>query len=148
MKRIFLVIASAFVIMSCTPPRSLEYKTYHNFAVRSLGFNKTTVALDLEYYNPNNYGLQLKNSDLDIFINGTLFGHSTSDTLINIPRRGTFILPVTFDLDMKNAFKNAFNALSGKEVSIRLSGKIKVGKGNVFMYFPVKYETNEKFSLF
>ena len=140
-----------FVIMaflSCSSPKALEYKTYHNFSVESLGFNNSTVSLNLEYYNPNNFGMQLKNTDLDIFINGNLLGHSTTDTLINIPRRNTFLVPVKFNVDMQNAFKNAWNTLMGKEVLVRLSGKVRVGKGNVFMSFPINYESKQTFSMF
>lgn len=135
-------------MFSCASPKALEYKTYHNFSVRSLGFNSSTIALDLEYYNPNNFGLQLRNSDLDIFIDGNRFGHSTSDTLIKIPRRSTFILPIKFDVDMQNLFKNAMSTLLGKEVTVKLTGKLKVGKGNVFLSFPLNYESKETFSLF
>jgi LEA14-like dessication related protein len=134
--------------LSCSSPKALEYKTYHNFSVESLGFNNSTVSLNLEYYNPNNFGMQLKNTDLDIFINGNLLGHSTTDTLINIPRRNTFLVPVKFNVDMQNAFKNAWNTLMGKEVLVRLSGKVRVGKGNVFMSFPINYESKQTFSMF
>jgi LEA14-like dessication related protein len=134
--------------LSCSSPKALEYKTYHNFSVESLGFNNSTVSLNLEYYNPNNFGMQLKNTDLDIFINGNLLGHSTTDTLINIPRRDTFLVPVKFKVDMRNVFKNAWNTFLGKEVLVRLSGKVKVGKGNMFMSFPINYETKQTFSMF
>lgn len=148
MKKWLSLVFVVFVIMSCSPPRALEYKTFHNFSVKNIGFAKSTITLDLEYYNPNNFGMQLKNSDLDIFIDGNFLGHSQSDSLIQIPRRGNFILPVRFDVDMKNVFKNALNTLIGKEVTVRLTGKIKAGKGNVFMSIPVKYEMQERFSLF
>ena len=92
--------------------------------------------------------MQLKNSDLDIFIDGNLLGHSSFDTLISIPRRNTFILPIKFDVDMQNIFKNAWNTLIGKEVLVRLTGKLKIGKANVFMSLPVNYETKETFSMF
>lgn len=143
-----LVIFLATVILSCAAPKSLEYKTFHNFSIQQLGFNQSTISLELEYYNPNNFGMQLKSTDLDIFIDKNLLGHSTTDTLIKIPRRGTFMVPVKFNVDMRNAFKNAFNALTGKEIVIRLEGKIRAGKGNVFMSVPVKYETKQTFSLF
>ncbi|MEP7252550.1 MAG: LEA type 2 family protein [Ginsengibacter sp.] len=146
--RKLLFIFCAISLYSCASPKALEYKTYRNFSVQKLGFNNTTVALDLEYYNPNNFGLQLRNTDLDIFINGSKFGHSASDTLINIPRRSTFILPIKFDVNMQNIFKNAMNTLLGKEVTVRLSGKLRVGKGNIFMSFPLNYESKETFSLF
>ena len=143
---IYVFVIMAF--LSCSSPKALEYKTFRNFSVEKLGFNNSTISLDLEYYNPNNYGLQLKSTDLDIFINGNLLGHSSLDTLIRIPRRDTFSIPVKFDIDMQNAFKNAWYTLTGKEVLVRLSGKVRVGKANVFMSFPVEYETKETFSLF
>ncbi len=134
--------------LSCSSPKALEYKTYHNFSIKSLGFNSSTIALDLEYYNPNNFGLQLRSTDLDIFINGNMFGHSSNDTLVNIPRRNSFILPIKFNINMQNIFKNAWNTLLGKEVTVKLTGKLKVGKANVFMMLPVNYETKETFTLF
>lgn len=137
-----------WAILSCSAPKALEYKTYHNFSIQKLGFSSSTIKLDLEYYNPNNFGMQLKNSDLDIFIDGNLLGHSSFDTLIRIPRRDTFTLPIKFDVDMQNIYKNAWNTLLGKEVLVRLTGKLKVGKANVFMSLPVNYETKQTFSLF
>ena len=133
---------------SCSSPKELEYQSFHNFSVETLGFNKSTVSLDIAYYNPNNFGMQLKNSDLDIFINGNLLGHSSFDTLIRIPRRDTFTLPVKFDVNMQNLYKNAFSTLTGKEVTVKLTGKLRIGKANVFMSLPVNYETKETFSLF
>lgn len=134
--------------MSCSSPKSLEYRDYHNFTIDKLGFNNSTVSLEIEYYNPNNFRMQLRNTDLDIFIDGKLFGHSSTDTLIHIPRKDTFSLPVKFNVNMQRLYQNALNTLLGKEVVLRIAGKIKVGKANVFMYFPVNYESKETFSLF
>jgi LEA14-like dessication related protein len=136
------------ILSSCSSPKELEYKTYHNFSIQKLGFDHSTVRLDLEYYNPNKFGMQLRNSDLDIFIDGALLGHSSFDTLIRIPRRNSFILPIKFDVNMQNIYKNAWNTLTGKEVTVKLTGKLKIGKANVFMSLPVNYETKETFSLF
>jgi LEA14-like dessication related protein len=148
MKITFSFFALIMVIMSCSSPKALEYRTLHNFSIQKLGFNNTSVKIDLEYYNPNNYGMQLRNSDLDIFIDGNLLGHSTFDTLITIPRRNTFILPIKFDVDMQNIYKNAWRTMTGKEVVVKLTGKLKIGKANVFMSLPVNYESKETFSLF
>lgn len=147
-KLLYLYYVLILTILSCASPKALEYKTYHNFSIQKLGFNVSTITLDLEYYNPNNYGMQLKNSDLDIFIDGNLLGHSSFDTLITIPRKNTFILPIKFDVDMQNIFKNAWSTLIGKEVLVKLSGKLRIGKGNIFMSLPVNYESKETFSLF
>lgn len=149
MKRNFAsVLLMSIAFMSCSSPKALEYKDYRNFSIEKLGFNSSTVKLDLEYYNPNNFRMQLRNTDLNIFINEKLFGHSTTDTLIQIPKRDTFSIPVKFDIDMQTIFKNALYTLIGKEVMVKVTGKVKVGKANVFMYFPINYESKETFSLF
>lgn len=147
-KTTLLYFLLVLTILSCSAPKALEYKTYHNFSVEKLGFNTSAIKLNLEYYNPNNFGMQLKNSDLDIFIDGNLLGHSSFDTLIRIPRRDTFLLPVKFDVEMQNIFKNAWNTLVGKEVVVRLTGKLRIGKANMFMTLPVNYESRQTFSIF
>lgn len=143
---IFMAMIVAF--MSCSSPKAIEYKSYRNFSIENLGFANSTIKLDLEYYNPNNFGMQLRNTDLDIFINGSLFGHSSTDTLIPIPRRDSFFIPIKFVVNMQSLYKNALNTLLGKEVLLKVTGKVKVGKANIFMYFPVNYEAKETFSLF
>ena len=145
---LFLHTIFAFAILGCSSPKELEYQDYKNFRLEKLGFTTSRVTLDLQYYNPNNFGLQLRRTDLDIFINNTFLGHSASDTLINIPRRDTFLLPIQFDTDMKNVFKNAWNTMTGNEVTVKVTGKVKVGKANVFMSMPVNYEGKHKFPLF
>ena len=92
--------------------------------------------------------MQLRNTDLDIFVDGNLLGHSSLDTLIRIPRRDTFSIPLKFDVNMQSIFKNAWNTLIGKEVLVKLEGKVKIGKANVFMNLPVNYESKERFSFF
>src|ERR1035437_1069618 len=135
-------------IMSCSSPKALEYRSYSNFQIINAGFNASTVSLDLEYYNPNNYGLQFRMADIDIFINDILLGHSSLDSLIQIPRKNTFILPIKVDVDMHNIFKNALTTLLGQEVTIKAVGRMKVGKANIFISMPVNYEGKQTFSLF
>jgi len=92
------------------------------------------------YYNPNGFGLQLKRTELDIFVNGVLLGHSSQEYQITIPKKEQFIIPITMDIDMKNLIKNSLTTLFNKEVNVKVTGSIKIGKANVFVSFPVNYE--------
>ena len=143
-----LVIIICTILLSCSAPRALEYKDFKNFSVEKLGFTTTRVKMELIYNNSNNFGLQLKRTDLDIYINNNFLGHTSLDTLINIPRRNDFTLPIKFDADMKNILKNIWNTILGNEVTLKVTGSLKVGKGNVFMSFPVNYEGKQKFGFF
>ena len=104
--------------------------------------------MDLVYYNPNNFGLQLNRTDLDIFINDNFLGHTIQDIQVTIPRLAEFTIPISMDVDMKNIFKNVFSTLLNKEVMVKVTGQIKIGKANVFKSFPVNYAGKQTFSIF
>ncbi|MCK7553873.1 LEA type 2 family protein [Chitinophaga sedimenti] len=104
--------------------------------------------MSIAYYNPNNFNLKLKEADFDLFLNDVKVGHSAQDTLIYIPAKDTFYFPVKMEVDMSNVFKNALTALISKEVTIKAAGKCKVGKGGVFLPFPIKCETKQKLGIF
>jgi LEA14-like dessication related protein len=147
---IYLLFATlvATVSLSCSSPKELVYKDYHNFKIQTIGFTKSIINLDLEYHNPNNFGLQLRRTDLEVYINNNLLGRSYMDTLIRIPARASFMIPLKVDVDMKNIFKNALTTMFRDSVLVKVTGKLKVGKANVFMSFPVNYEAKHKFAMF
>jgi LEA14-like dessication related protein len=133
---------------SCQAPKDLVYRDFKNLKVEKMGFTATTLKVDLVYYNPNNFGLQLKYTDLDIYINNNYLGHSSQDHQITIPRLAEFTMPLAIEVDMKNLLKNAFPTLIGKEVLVKVTGTVKLGKANVFKTFPVSYEAVQVFSAF
>ena len=109
---------------------------------------QSTAGIDLVYYNPNNFGLQLQRTDLDIFMNDNYLGHTVQEQQITIPKRAEFFVPVTIDVDMKNLLKNGLIGLLSSEVMVKVTGSVKVGKANVFRSFPVNYEGKQSFSSF
>lgn len=143
---LFLFLAVLIFMSSCRAPKDLEYRDFKNLSSDKLGFSTSTFKVDLVYYNPNNFGLQLRRTDLDIYIDSNYLGHTAQDYQINIPKRAEFTLPLIVEVDMKNAYKNAIPALFGKEVMVKVVGKVKIGKANVFKSFTVNYMGKQKFS--
>jgi LEA14-like dessication related protein len=142
-----LLLLFIFFLPSCREPKDLVYKEFKNLSTEKLGFSSSVIKVDLVYYNPNNFGLELKRTDLDVFIDGNFLGHTSQEYQIHIPRKGDFTLPLKIDVDMKNVYKNALPTLLGKEVLVKLTGKVKLGKAGVYKSFPVNYESKQKFSL-
>ena len=128
------------LLVSCSTPKELEYRDFRNFSIQKIGFSTSSAKMDMIYYNPNGFGLQLKRTELDIFVNGVLLGHSSQEYQITIPKKEQFIIPITMDIDMKNLIKNSLTTLFNKEVNVKVTGSIKIGKANVFVSFPVNYE--------
>lgn len=134
------------LLISCAAPKELEYRDFKNFTINKIGFASTTAKMDMIYYNPNGFGLQLKRTELDIYINGVFLGHSSQEYQVTIPKKEQFIIPVILDVDMKNLLKNSITAFFNKQVMVKVMGSVKVGKANVFMNIPVNYEGLQEMS--
>jgi len=145
---ILFFLFTASLLVSCGPPKALEYRDFKNFSIEKLGFSSSTAKMELVYFNPNNYGLQLKRTDLDIYIDNVLLGHTTQEYQITIPKKEEFSIPIQLSVDMRNLLTNSLHLVAKKQVLVKLAGSIKVGKANVFISFPVKYEEVETFTLF
>ncbi len=136
------------LLISCAVPKELEYRDFKNFTIDKIGFSSSAIKMDLVYYNPNNFSLQLQRTDLDIFIDNNYLGHTIQELQISIPKRAEFYIPVKIDVDMKNLLKNGFITLVNNEVMIKVTGTVKVGKANVYKTFPVSYEGKQRFTVF
>jgi LEA14-like dessication related protein len=152
-KSLSLIYFSAFItccclLLSCGTPKAIEYRDFKNLQVGKLGFASSQVKMDLIYYNPNNFGLQLKRTDLDVYIDDVLLGHTTQEYQISILKKADFTIPLAIDVDMKNMLKNGLVMLAKKEVTMKLKGTVKMGKANVFISFPVNYEGKQSFTVF
>lgn len=145
---LFTFIILTLLLVSCGTLKELEYRNFQNFAIERVGFSATTIKMDLVYYNPNNFGLQLKSTDLDVFIDNNYLGHTVQEHLISIPNRAEFSVPIKIDVDMKNLLKNGISTLLSNEVTVKVTGSVKVGKANLFKAFPVNYEGKQKFDIF
>ena len=145
---LFFLLLLIFFMTSCREPKDLVFRDFQNLSIENVGLSSANLKVDLLYYNPNNFGLELKRTDIDIYINNNLLGHSSQDLQVAIPKRDVFTLPLKIDLDMKNLLKNGIISLLDKKVNVRLLGKVKVGKAGVFKIFNVDYQTEQNFSLF
>lgn len=133
---------------SCEKMKDLQFVRVAGLNLENMGLSKSTVKMTLAYYNPNNFRLQLKDAAFDLFFDDTQVGRSVQDTLINIPAKDTFYFPVRLEVNMENVLKNAFSAFANKEVTIRATGNCKVGKGGIYLPFPIKCETKQPLNFF
>lgn len=145
---IVLVLVTWGMISSCEKVKDLQFVRVAGVSLEGLGFSKSIVQMTLAYYNPNNFNLQLKDASFDLFFDDTQVGHSIQDTVIRIPAKDTFYFPVKLEVSMENVLKNALTVLGNKEVTIKATGNCKVGKGGIYLPFPIKCETKQPLKFF
>lgn len=147
MNRFLLLSVYILLAASCAAPKALEYREFRNFKIERLGFSTSTVKMDMIYFNPNNFGLQLKRTDLDVFINDVYLGRTSQEYQVTIEKKNNVTIPIQLQVDMRNLYKNSLNVLFRNTVQLKVTGTVKVGKANVFLNFPVSYEAAQTFSL-
>ena len=149
MKKIFILFFLFLILfISCKKPQSLDYRGMKNFKIEKLGFDYSTVSMDLVYFNPNNFGIDLKHVDCDVYLDNRYAGKYLLDTTMHINKKAEFCLPSKMNVDMKGLLKNSFDLLMNKEVLVTLKGVTKVGKAGIYINFPVNYEGRFQVPLF
>ncbi len=141
---IFLLIG---ITTSCKRPQGFDYRDVKNIQLEKLGFDSTTLKMDLVYFNPNNFGVTLKNVDCEIFIDKKYLGHYNLDTIMKIEKKSEFALPSTMKINMKNVYKNALNLLFSNEVELHVKGTTKVSKMGISITVPFDYLQMHKINL-
>jgi len=146
----YFFIASLLLIIfsSCQKPQGFDYRDVKNIKIENIGYDRTAVSMDLVYYNPNSFGVDLRKVDCDIYIDNNYLGKYTLDTIMHIARRSEFALPSKMAVDMKGIFKNLFLVLFNKEIQLDVKGTTRVGKGGIFVNVPFVYSGKHNFSFF
>lgn len=146
--RVVLFALMLGTFFSCKKPQGFEYRNIQNFSIDSLGFERSTISMNLVYFNPNNFGVNLKSVDCDVYVNNNFLGKYTLDTTMHIAKRSEFALPSSMQVDMRNIFKNSLSVLFSQEVLVSLRGNTRVGKGGIFVNVPFSYSGRHKLDMF
>lgn len=135
------------LLQSCSQPKQLVYQDVRNFRIRNLSFSDPEIGLDLQFYNPNDFGLTLKDALLNIYINDRFVGKAVLTQTFNVPRKDTFLMPVALTANLKSIFSNALLLIFNQPVDVRISGTVKAGRG-LFLNIPVEYKGRQKLQVF
>lgn len=142
-----LTLLIIITLSSCQKPQAFDYRSVKNVKLEKLGFEKSTLNMDLVYYNPNNFGVDLRKVDCDIYIDNHYLGKYKLDTLMHIQRKAEFVLPSRIQVDMQGIFKNVLTVLFNKEVLVNVKGTTRVGKAGFFKTISFNYEARHKIDL-
>lgn len=145
--QLMILAVATLLLPGCSKPLAPEFRSVENFRVNSIGVEESAISADLKYYNPNNFTLKLKHGETDVYLNNRFLGKTVLDTLTQIPARDSFLIPVSMKVDMKQIYSNALDILLSNEVTIKLNGFAKLGKGGIYFNLPIQYEGKQKLDI-
>lgn len=152
--RIFvLAVIAAALFSSCRKAQSPEFRELKNISLQKLPFGTKQAELtaDILLFNPNPFSVELKESDLDLYIGEQFLGKAKQTGKIRVPAKQTFSLPVSVRILSSILLQNSMKFLSNDPVLFGAKGSVSVGKAGVYKKIDIDYKglhTLPKFSLF
>ncbi len=152
MKAILSTLAIALILLSsCGGKNNVqepEYRDIRNVRLINFGPLQSTAGVDLVYYNPNDFGVQVATARGDIYIDNNYFGRFELDDKVQVKKRSEFILPATVKVDMIGAVKNQRELYKKKEALVRIEGIATLKKAGFSREIPIKYESMQNIERF
>ncbi len=149
-KKTLYTLSLAFCLFGlsfCKKPKEPDYIDFQHLHLAKAGLDRSLITFDLRYYNPNSFRMQLKEAQVDVYFNDKFVGHSVLDTLIHIPSKDTFLIPVSMEVKLKDLLSNAAQLLLNPDVMVKLNGNAKLGKSGIFVNVPINYEGKQRIDL-
>ena len=124
MKRALPGILFLILLMtSCTKVEQVEFRKVSNVRFSMDG---PKIAADLTFFNPNNFSILLKRSEVDISFDGKSVGKIDQQHQMKIVKQAEFTVPIEVQVSLKDlGLGNALmGILGGKKYPLRFQGKI------------------------
>lgn len=136
---LILFIACLFLQSAgCNNIKELDYKGIQSTEIQSLGLRNAALRINLEYYNPNKFGIDVKETNLSIYLNDAFVAVADQPEKTQIPKLSNFTFPVVAHFDPLKILGTAFQSLFNKKSKLRIEGTAKLGKGGVYIKVPVQ----------
>ena len=144
------LLIGLIVLSSCgsADVKEPEYRDIREVRLIELGLLQSTAGIDLIYYNPNNFGVQVAEARGDVYIDNIYLGRFGLGEKVQVKKRSEFIVPAIIKLDMIGAVKNQRDLLKKKEVLVRIEGTARVKKSGLSRDVPIKFESMQNIERF
>jgi len=117
-----------------------EYRDIREIKLIEIGLLQSTAGVDLVYYNPNNFGVQVAEARGDVYVDNQFLGRFGLKDIVQVHKKSEFVLPAIIKLDMIGAIKNQREIYKKKEVLVRIDGMARLTKAGFSRDLPIKYE--------
>ena len=148
--KFYLVVPVLFLLFlaSCSNIKNPEFRKVEQFRVKNVGLQEVTVAFNVSFFNPNNFGVTVKDAVADIYMDSVFLGKFSQDSLIYVNRKADFSIPLSGKISLGTALKLDLRNIGERKVFIKADGTARVGKAGIFVNKDFDYEGSHGLSEF
>lgn len=135
------------IMTACKKIKDPEFRRLESFGVKSFGIQKIDLGFKVTYFNPNGFGVSVKEAGADFYIDSVYIGKFVQDQEIEVQKNAEFSIPFSGTVPVATALKLKINDLASRELLLQANGSVKVGKAGVFISRPFTYAGKHKVDL-
>lgn len=133
----FLLVAT---LAGCTKMKEPQFRRIDGFRLKNLGLQNAVVAFNVTYYNPNNFGVTVKEAGADVYLDTIYLGKFVQDTTVSVTKNSEFSIPLSGSVSFQTVLNLNLQELSQRDVLLKANGNVKVGKAGIFISKPFNYQ--------
>ena len=133
--------------LRCGKVEEPQFRRLENFGVRKLDLQQAQIGFDATFFNPNRFGVAVKEAVFDIYVDSTYFGKFTQPAEIAVNPEAFFSVPMEGSVSWQQALRSEWKNRIGKEVLLKANGVVKVGKAGVFITRNLNYQGKHKLDM-
>ncbi len=139
--RIYSVLFALLLafMSSCTNIKDPQFRRLEDFGLRKINFTSADIGFRVVYYNPNSFGVTAKETALDVYVDSIYLGKFIQPQATEVSKNAEFVIPLEGKVDIASALRLNRKDLLKRDILLRASGNIKVGKAGVFITKDINY---------
>ena len=124
----------------CGDIKDPEFRRVENFGVKGLGLSHANIGFTITYYNPNGFGVTVKEAETNIYMDSIYLGKFTQDSAINVSKEAEFSIPFSGAIALRTALNLDLESLGRRDILLKADGSAKVGKAGIYINTPIHYQ--------
>lgn len=135
-----LPFLALIVLAGCTKMKEPEFRRIDNFRLKNFGLQEAVIAFSVVYYNPNNFGVSVKEAGAEVYLDTIYLGKFVQDSIVSVKKNSEFSIPLSGAVSFQTILNMNLQDLSQREVLLKANGSVKVGKAGIFITKPFNYQ--------
>jgi hypothetical protein len=132
------------VFQSCGKMEEPQFQRVENFGIKKIGLQNVVIGFDATFLNPNSFGVTVKEAALDIYVDSIYLGKFTQPKDVSVVKNAEFSIPLEGAVSWNETLASEGKRLLGKEVLLKATGEVKVGKAGVFVSKDIWYQSRHR----